>query len=417
MKIVHFSETDLGGGAGLSSYRLHRALIARGVDSVFLVSRKFSTDPTVREAFPARWSTMRRLLRERMDRLPLAFHPRRKLTDFSTSWLRSGAAGALARERPDVVHLHWANLGFFGLRDLERLPRPFVWSLKDMWPFTGGCHYAGDCAGFTRQCGSCPLLGSARERDLSRRIFERKRAVFSRLDFRYLCLSRQALELAQSSSLLRERAGQFLPIGVPLDRFQPVERAIARQILGLPADGFLVAFGALRLEDRRKGGDLMEAAARLLGADAAARRLEFVAFGAGAMPARMGSFPVHHLGMLRDEVTIALTLAAADVTVVPSREDAGPSVTIESLACGTPVVGFPIGANRDLITHGANGYLAAPFTAESLAAGLRWAMEHGNPPALRQVARESVKEHHDVSVQAERYLELYRQISGRSTAR
>lgn len=416
MKIVHFSETDIGSGAGISSYRLHRALLARGVESVLLVSRKFTADPTVREAFPQRGSTLRRRLRERLDRWPLARYPQRRPADFSTAWLQSGAPRALAQERPDLVHLHWVNLGFLGLGDLVRLPQPFVWSLKDMWPFTGGCHYSGDCRAFARECGRCPILGSNRERDLSRRILARKRAVFAQLDFRYLCLSQQALELAQSSALLRDRSGRCLPIGVPLNRFQPLERTIARRILGLPATGILAAFGALQLGDRRKGGDLLQAAARLLEPDVPAGELAFVTFGAGAMPARLGVYSVHHLGMLRDDITIALALAAADVAVVPSREDAGPQLTIESLACGTGVIGYPVGANRDLIRSGGNGYLGTPFTAESLAHGLRWALAHASRPEVRQAARDAVQEQHDSARQAERYIEFYRELVGKSAA-
>lgn len=407
MRIVHFSETDLGGGAGMSSYRLHRALVARGLDSVFLVSRKFSTDPTVREAFPPRFSVVRRLLRERLDRLPLAFYPRRQQTDFSAPWLNWGLSRAAVREKADVIHLHWTNLGFMGPDELARFDQPVLWSLKDMWPFTGGCHYAGSCDHFTRNCGQCPVLGSPRERDLTRRQFLRKQALYRQVPFAYACLSRQALELAGTSPLLQGHRGHFLPIGVDLDRFKPVEQVVARRVLGLPETGFLVAFGALRLDDLRKGGDLVATMAERLAQRIDPTQVTFVTFGSGSAPAHFGPFKVHPLGLLRDETSMTLALAAANVTLVPSREDAGPSITIESLACGTPVVGYPVGTNRDLVESGKNGYLAQPFSADALADGVIWALGSQHDDAPRRAARESVKPNHDIGRQVEHYVDLY----------
>jgi glycosyltransferase involved in cell wall biosynthesis len=417
MRVVHFSETDLGGGAGIACYRLHRALLAAGVDSRLMVSRKFSADPTVQEAFPPRLSTVRRLLRERLDRLPLVFYPQRQRTDFSPAWLNGGAWRAAGRERADLVHLHWTNLGFLGVREWARFRGPVVYTLHDMWPFTGGCHYAGDCRKFLEGCGACPILASHRQRDLTHRQFLRKQQLYGRRPFDYTCHSQQYLEFAQTSRLLRDQRGHLLPIGVDLDRFQPLERPVARRILGLPERGFLALFSALQLDQPRKGGDLLAAAATTLAAQTGAEALDFVTLGGGLAPERIGPFRVRHLGLLRDEQTVALALSAADVALIPSREDNGLNLTIEALACGTPVVGFPVGSNRDLVRTGENGFLARPFSAESLAEGLAWALAQQGNEAVRQAARASVRANHDVARQAARHAELYQQILASSAVR
>jgi len=95
---------------------------------------------------------------------------------------------------------------------------------------------------------------------------------------------------------------------------------------------------------------------------------------------------------------------------VPSREDAGPQVTVEALACGTPVVGFPVGVTADLVRHEANGWLASSFDPAGLAAGLRWALARRNDPALRTAARAAAVAAADVHAQVPEYLSLYRRL-------
>jgi hypothetical protein len=61
----------------------------------------------------------------------------------------------------DVIHLHWVNQGFLSLKNiyqLSALGKPIVWTLHDMWAFTGGCHYSSDCVRFKEVCGFCPYL-------------------------------------------------------------------------------------------------------------------------------------------------------------------------------------------------------------------------------------------------------------------
>ena len=58
----------------------------------------------------------------------------------------------------DLIHLHWINNGFFNLEKINKINIPIVWTIRDMWPFTGGCHYTLGCNKFHFNCKSCPSI-------------------------------------------------------------------------------------------------------------------------------------------------------------------------------------------------------------------------------------------------------------------
>jgi len=411
MRIVHVSESDLHGGASRSAYRVQCALLAAGADSHFLVGQKLSSDPTVAEVFPSRGATLRRRLRERLDAWPLRHYPDRAGILFSTAWASSGARRTILSAAPDLVHLHWINHGLLARRDIARLEVPLVWSLWDQWPFTGGCHYSGSCSRYTAGCGACPALGSTAEKDLSADVLSAKRRAWRGLRLETVAPSRWLADRARASNLFG--AVPCTVLAQPIDPavFRPLPRDQARMLLGLDPSAALIVLGADALGERRKGFDLASAALATAVFPAGAEPLLFT-FGdlPPKAPDRLGAVPVRHLGRLRDELTVALAFSAADVALVPSREDAGPQVTVEALACGTPVVGFPVGVTADLVRHEANGWLASSFDPAGLAAGLRWALARRNDPALRTAARAAAVAAADVHAQVPEYLSLYRRL-------
>jgi glycosyltransferase involved in cell wall biosynthesis len=141
-------------------------------------------------------------------------------------------------------------------------------------------------------------------------------------------------------------------------------------------------------------------------------KVEVVIFGVSTpeVPIDMG-FPCHYLGKLYDDLTLAVMYAAADVTLVPSKQESFGQTASESLACGTPVVAFGVTGLLDIVTHQSNGYLAIPFDCEDLANGINWVLtdphRHQN---LRISARKKAEEEFDQLLQAQRYQELFHKI-------
>jgi glycosyltransferase involved in cell wall biosynthesis len=161
----------------------------------------------------------------------------------------------------------------------------------------------------------------------------------------------------------------------------------------LPADRHIIIFGgASALKNERKGFDLLKQALATL--DAALRcRSMLVVFGSNEPPGGADlSMPVHFVGDLSDDVSLACLYSAANVMVVPSKQENLANTIMESLACGTPVAAFDIGGNRDLILHRENGWLAKPFNVADLGEGIGWIIGEGEQSTGMRLASRGVCE-------------------------
>jgi glycosyltransferase involved in cell wall biosynthesis len=119
----------------------------------------------------------------------------------------------------------------------------------------------------------------------------------------------------------------------------------------------------------------------------------------------------HFLGIIHDDVSLALAYSAADVFVSPSLEDNLPNTVMEAMACGTPCIGFNVGGIPEMISHRENGYVAVSRDSADLMAGLEWVI--GDPKrhlALGSSARQKVESDYTLELQARRYLELFQDI-------
>jgi len=402
------------GGAALAANRLHRGLLGCRVDSRMLVQSKLSDDPTVTGSTTAVGRLAARI-RYQLDALPALVSRRRRGTTFTPAWLPDTLAGRIAALAPDLIHLHWVAGGFLRLENLARFNRPLVWTLHDMWPFTGGCHYTGDCCRFADSCGSCPELDSSVEDDLSRRVWGRKALAWRGLPLTVVAPSSWMARCARESSLFSGARIEVLPNGIDSSLFQPGDRRAAREILRLPQDRRLILFGAMSpTAEPRKGFRHLLAGLRALAAQGWGDRAELVVYGASDARQRPDfGLPTRYVGHLSDQARMALLNVAADVVVAPSTQDNLPNTVLEALSCGTPVVAFRIGGMPDLIGHGQTGWLCEPFDPEDLARGIARVLgDHALRETLGRQARAQVEREFSLSVVARRHLGLYEELLG-----
>jgi len=286
-----------------------------------------------------------------------------------------------------------------------------------MWAFTGGCNYDEGCGRHRTRCESCPVLGSTTRFDLSWLTWLRKRSAYRGLQLHVIAPSRWLAREAQASALLRTCPVHVIPNGLDLDEYRPLDRLRARELLRLPPDRKLVLFGATGgTSEARKGFSSLQSALVRLAAEWHGQALTAVVFGAStpAQPVEIG-MPAIYMGSLRDDLTLALLYNAADVFVAPSLQENLSNTVMEALSCGTPCVAFDIGGMPDMIEHGRNGYLARPFDAADLAAGVRWTLEE--PARWRELsarARAKVVEDFEIERVARRHLELYGEVVARA---
>lgn len=395
-------------GAGRAALRLHQALCKRGCDSSVLVSDRFSGVPSVLEP-----SGLTRFYKK-LQPILVNSYIQKKLTSNSSAFSANLTPSLLCRQineqKPDIVHLHWIGWDFFKIEEMRKLKGNIVWTLHDMWPFTGGCHYDEGCGRYREKCGDCPLLKNKSANDLSHKIWKRKRNAWKGMEINVVTPSCWMATSAKESSLFKEKRIDVIANGLDPETYKPADKIEARKRLNLPTDKNLVLFGAANaLGNPRKGFNVLKGAIEKL--SRSMPDAELVIFGA-TCPASSSSFALktHHMGNLADDVSLALLYSAADLFVAPSLQDNLPNTVMEALFCGIPVVAFNIGGMPDMIEHQKNGCLAKPFDENDLAGGIRWCLNEKRKTSLGESAREKAVEQFSIETQATRYLDLYNEI-------
>jgi glycosyltransferase involved in cell wall biosynthesis len=407
MKVLMLNTFDETGGAARAAVRLLRGVREHNIDAKLLVQFKTGSKKDV----ICNHDPLRKLFRRLkvfLGLLPVRLYPNKPENNFSPSLLPDNKPAEISRINPDIIHLHWLCAGYMRIETLAKLNKPLIWTLHDSWAFTGGCHVPFDCKKYQQSCGACPVLGSARQNDLSRRTWERKAKAWKDLDLTVITPSRWLADCARSSSLLRDARVEVIPNGLDTGTFYPGDREQARNLLRLPMDRKIILFGAAWADsDTNKGLHLLKGALQVLAKDSS--DLMTLLFGADDFAEMKDlGMPAVCLGRIYNDESLAAIYSAADVFVAPSMLENFPNTVMEAMACGTPCVAFRQGGVPDLIEHNVSGYLAEPYEIKDLAQGIAWVLEDKARHA--ELSRRSclrVETRFDLNKIAQRYSDLY----------
>ena len=435
MKVSHFS-TFPHGGAAAAALRTHRQLRKLNVDSRFYYHRNDRQDDFVSAkeqiykinfAIP-RQGLFRRLISRKKTkqrnkeiyRLHNQHLANRHSHSETFSMARLPEASHLSGESVDVdvVHLHWLAFfadyeSFFGSigRDV-----PIVWTLHDMNAFTGGCHYCAGCERFKHGCGDCPQVANPSRNDVSVDSFQAKRAALAGRKIHVTAPSQWMMDLAQQSSIWPEETTfEKIHLGFDLGKFYPLDKLEARSQLGIESDAVLVAFGADDITSHRKGFQhLLNSLPQIRSKSV----IECLVFGAGEIPASSAMPKFHHQGFVESVERQRLIYSAADLVVVPSREDNQPQVGLEAMACGTPVVGFDAGGIPEYVRQGKTGCLVPLGDESKLAEAISGLVDlESLRQRLGSTALEMVSAEFDLVEQTQTYQRTYEKLCGSSAQR
>jgi len=430
MKILHLNASDIAGGAARAAFRIHRSLVdygeINGLVSQMRVFTQLSDDTTVIGGLPTGQGAIRRRLHPRMARQAICGTGQLGLQ--SIAWPASGLGQELEQRhrqgQADLVHLHWLGNATLSIEEIGRLPTPLVWTLHDQWAFCGAEHYtnppgSGDLAssderfaeGYTHSSRPIHEAGP----DHNRRTWLRKRRSWKR-PMHIVCPSTWMADCARRSALMTSWPITVIPNPIDLSTWAPVDQAQARALLQLPQDRPLILFGAVGgTADPRKGADLLLESLQRLRIKVSCtqlEQLELVVLGQSrpASPPDLG-FPIHYSGHLHDDLSLRLLYAAADVLVIPSRQDNLPNTGLEAHACATPVVAFRTGGLVDIVADRSTGALAEPFDPASLGAAISWVLEdQQRRRQLGEAARQRAERLWNPVQVAGLYAEVYQKV-------
>lgn len=254
--------------------------------------------------------------------------------------------------KPDVIHLH--NLHGFNVnlpmlfKYIKKKKIRVIWTLHDCWSFTGQCpHYAMiGCERWKTHCHDCPLIGEYPKVwwDNSSKIYDWKRKMFNGVEDLTIVTPSKWLAEQVAQSYLKNYPVNVINNGINLDVFAPTESDFRTKY---GCEDKHVVLGVSSVWNAKKGLDVfIELASRL---DKNKYQIVLV----GTDEATDAKLPDNVISIHRTEnqAQLAEIYSAADVFVNPTREDTFPTVNIESLACGTPVVTFRTGGSPEILTE------------------------------------------------------------------
>lgn len=409
LNIVLLSYHNQNGGAGIAAGRLQQALQKAGHHVSYLVQEKSGEDASelIRTGL---WSKLWNWIRFIMERL--YFLPREKSKAirflFNPGLFGQDISRHPAIKHADIIHLHWANFGFLSSDNIEqllKLGKPVVWTLHDMWAFTGGCHHSGDCDSFQINCGSCKFVNKPEPWDISHRMWARKIYAFDYPNLHIITCSDWLKSRAEKSTILAYHKIESIPNAINTENFQRI--ADAKNILHLNPSKNYILFVAMRVNTPTKGFSYLKDALEIWKSEnpEAAKNTELILVGKVLEPSEIKVLPLlaTSLGHIDDPTKMRLIYSAADVFITPSLEENLPNTIMEAMACGTPCVGFHIGGIPEMIDHEINGYVAEYLSAKSLASGIQWSLNH----TPNQAAREKVMHSYQEDIIAKKHSDLY----------
>jgi glycosyltransferase involved in cell wall biosynthesis len=405
MKILHIVAGDLSGGAARGAYWLHQGLLDLGVDSKIILSGKSNIDdPSVFALSNNKFNKIKSIFRAQIDPLILRAYKDREANNYSTGLFGLDFTKTDQYKQADIIHLHWINAGFVNIKHLKKINKPIIWTLRDMWPLTGGCHYSLDCERFKVGCGFCPQLGSHSSTDLSRWVYKRKVKYIPKTLI-VVGISHWLTNQARQSIIFKDHLCITVSNNINTKEFHKIDKCEAKKILGFATDKKVVLCGSTSIKDFYKGFQKYIDALHYLNKDNI-----FLCFFGRFDPSLINEFNFEYksLGYLNDNISLNLVYAAADVFVAPSIQEAFGKTLAEAQCSGTPVVCFDATGPKDIVKHKMTGYKAIPFDAKDLAKGIDWVLNAVNYEELCQNARDKILRDFDSQVIAKKYINLYK---------
>lgn len=394
MKILHINTSDRG-GAATACIRIHKALLDANIDSKVLVLHKRGHEHEVYQF--NYWENTRSIFHSIQKRIKLYLYKRkmRKLyqslpphtIEFSFPNTIYDITEHPLYKEADLIQLNWITEFVDEPSFFTKNKKPLVWRMSDLYACGGGNHYE---TGFPFE---------AFKKYLSENYKIREKALQNQ-DLHLVPISRWAEQKAQESSLLKKYPTKVIHNGVDLNVFKPYDKAYSRYLWQIPTDKTVILVGGGTVKYPRKGIMLLLDVLKKWNRD----DVHFCCFGDNDS---LEDDRVQALGGVHDERLLATLYSAVDFFLMTSLEETFGQVTLESIACGTPVISFPNGGSRDIIKDGINGVLTEDFTAESLFDGIEKALAQSFD---REVIRKDAVSRFNIDDKAQEYIDLYRQI-------
>lgn len=418
MKVLLINTHDRG-GAGNACLRLHQGLLQSGIQSRIALKIRTKNLPFTTSVKPKQVKVSyfqklrlkaRRLLKVKLPTENIFLLNRdSRLELFSYPDSNFDITEAEYYKETDIINLHWVANFLDYSSFFKKNTKPVVWTLHDMNPFTGGEHYSEEFLGIDEKGNPTKrIVSEIEKKEFLKNLEVKKEALLNVSNLHIVTLCNWMYNEVKQSDLFKQFPIHLIPNGIDSSIFKPREQQYSRNLLGLPQNKKIILFVAESLENNRKGFAFLQKAIELID------QKDVVLCTTGIkIPNNESSNNIVDLGLIYDERLMSVIYSAADVFIIPSLMDNLPNTVLESLLCGTPVIGFPVGGIIDMIKHGENGYITEEVSVNSLVIQLNKFLETTNT-FKRDLIRDNAVKKYDKKIQTKKYNQLFNEVLNKS---
>ena len=366
MKIVHLTSGPTTSGAFKGTLTLHKKLLSKNIAS-YLISddKKNSENKNIKFAKNNFFQEIKYIMINILNKLPKILYLQRKANAFDNSLFGYNFTKYELIKNADILHLHWINKSYSNLKFLKNFKKPIVWTLRDMWAFTGGCHYTYECKKFKKSCGECPTLNSNVKKDLSFLNQNKKKSQYENAKINFVAISEWLKNEAIKSKLLKNKKINVIYNGIEDKKFYP-----AKKQNKFSKNKKIILFGSQYINSEYKGFKYFLNSLKYLDLN----KYYLITFGNifNISEIQKSGIEFKNFGFIKDEKKLRKIYSLADVYIASSVQEAFGKTIVESLFCGTPVVCFKKTAISEIVQHKKNGFCAKYLDSKSLAKGIEW---------------------------------------------
>ena len=392
MKVLHICITD-SGGAGSCAYRIHKSMIANGIDSKMLVLNKTRTDASIVAPYKVRgffYRAFHKLLR--LCSLYVFEYDKLIKQSAQNSSLYTSPAGYIdISNNPllkwaDIIHVHWVDMFIDQPTLFNKVKKPIVWTLHDEGLFHGTSHYHDSVL------NNDPLELKYRK--------VKFRMVQNANNLGVVLLSKYFMDSFGDLPILKNVKLTVINNSVDYNIFKPVDKIFARNNNNIPADAVVLVFIATSITNHYKGLNILIDSIKQLKSE------KMIILAIGEDKDFIATPLVINKGKVNDPHKLSELISAADYFVMPSLQEAFSQAPLEAMACGKPAIVFPFSGTEELITE-TNGIRCNGFTAKDLASAINEAMHRKYDE--KQI-REFVINKFSPETITRQYVEFYREL-------
>lgn len=411
MKVLHVIGGDLSLGASKGALILHNALIKEGINSFILnnrpIPKKIKNAFSTHDYFIFKFQN---IIYEFLEKILKRFVSKKIITTFTTSSFGVDIRKYKIYQDADIIHFHWLGQGFINLKHINNSDKKIVWTLRDMWAFTGGCHYSLGCKKYENICGKCPVINSSNNSDITTIVQNKKlNFVKSNKQLQITTISPWLTKLAYKSKIFKNKKILSMGNNVEVEKFYPIKKDIARKNLGIKTSKKILVYGSQNPQDKRKGWNILLETLKKIDK----KKYIILIFGNFWSHNELINIGIEFkiFGYVNDVKKLRTIYSSGDLYLAPAIEDGWPKSFAESLLCETPIVCFKNTSIGEVVKNGETGFVVKNFDSNKYRNCIEKTLK--NVKKLKEVSkngRNLIINHYSPSIIAKKYIKVYREL-------